>query len=419
MPVATATPTALAASTALAAPTALAASTALAAPTALAASTALAGAAARRSAVAAPLIAIALFTALSGCGPPATPPSAPAPPAPSAAAPAASVSAASPSRRVRLVGIDVQGTSDELVSELLRRHSSRIAAFVDALYAEDEASSQAAKRELLAELGRLGDFAFVDLSVFEELSAGEHQVHVVVELVEERDRARRMPFLASPQRQLPDPGGLLAVWDRFFQIGLQLLIEGKLGAERVACPAFHCLFDARLPELAPLQQRLLAEVPAARAALVETLRQARDPEVRASAAFVLAYQRDGAQLVADLTPSIFDPSEEVRNNVLRVLAEVANYHPEVAVPMAPLIAALDFPAASDRNKASLVLVGLAEHHPELRDAIAAGAGALLLTMLRTQAPQTHAPAFLLLKTLSGQTFGPRDYRAWQAWLARR
>lgn len=321
-----------------------------------------------------------------------------------------------PPRRVRLAGIDVHGTSEALAAEIHRRHDARIAGVVDAFHAGDEQRAEAVKRQLLSELQRMGDFAFADLAVFLDLTPGLPTAYAIVDLVEASDRARRMPFTPAPQRELSDPGGLLAAWDTFFQTGLELQLQGKLGAERVPCPAFHCLFDSRLPELAPLERRFLAEVPGMRDALVEILRQARDPEARAAAAFLLAYGRDGTQLVGELIPSILDPSDEVRNNVLRVLAEVANLHPEIAIPLDPLLVALDFPATSDRNKASLVLLGIAEHHPELRQIIATRVGPLLLAMLKTQAPQTHRNAFLLLETLRGEALGERDYRAWQAWL---
>ena len=42
--------------------------------------------------------------------------------------------------------------------------------------------------------------------------------------------------------------------------------------------------------------------------------------------------------------------------------------------------------------------------------------ATLLAMLRLQQPNNHDFAYLILKAISGQSYGERDYSAWEAWL---
>ncbi len=49
--------------------------------------------------------------------------------------------------------------------------------------------------------------------------------------------------------------------------------------------------------------------------------------------------------------------------------------------------------------------------------VATRAGATLLAMLRLQQPNNHDFAYSILKRISGQSFGERDYAAWEAWLS--
>jgi hypothetical protein len=85
------------------------------------------------------------------------------------------------------------------------------------------------------------------------------------------------------------------------------------------------------------------------------------------------------------------------------------------VPIEPALEALDFPETTDRNKALAMIDGLADH-PEHRAAILAH-GPVLIALLRLEQPNNHDYAFSILKKISGQTFGERDYVAWEKWLA--
>jgi hypothetical protein len=81
-----------------------------------------------------------------------------------------------------------------------------------------------------------------------------------------------------------------------------------------------------------------------------------------------------------------------------------------------LLAALDFPEVSDRNKAGWTLVELAKS-PRYRDRIRSEAVPTALKLLRLEQPTNHGPAYELLKLVSGESFGDRDYAAWQRWAA--
>ena len=134
---------------------------------------------------------------------------------------------------------------------------------------------------------------------------------------------------------------------------------------------------------------------------------------------LLAYMHDGAKLAKLLVPAFRDPSSLVRNDAMRVIADMARHHPEVEVPLDPVLDALDYPATTDRNKAAAILTGLLEreHSTVDRRRVIERAGATLLAMLRLRQPNNHDFAFRILEAVSGEHYDERDYAAWDAWLA--
>lgn len=99
--------------------------------------------------------------------------------------------------------------------------------------------------------------------------------------------------------------------------------------------------------------------------LRKVLRTSSDPDHRALAAEVLAYNANKQSVVADLVYAMRDRSGNVRNNATRALALIALYgqqHPElkITVPYEPFIDLLNYLTWTDRNKASLALMQLTE-----------------------------------------------------------
>jgi hypothetical protein len=79
---------------------------------------------------------------------------------------------------------------------------------------------------------------------------------------------------------------------------------------------------------------------------------------------------------------------------------------------------IDAPTTTSRNKALHLLVELAQR-PEHHARIARDAGPTLLRLLRLIQPNNHEPAWQVLKEISGESFGDRDYASWERWLAGR
>jgi hypothetical protein len=90
----------------------------------------------------------------------------------------------------------------------------------------------------------------------------------------------------------------------------------------------------------------------------------------------------------------------------------------VDFPIRDLIVALDFPSSADRNKAAYTVSALADQ-TRYRDIIRADAVPAALRLLRLEKPNNHDPAYEILKQVSGEVFGDRDYAAWERWAAAR
>jgi len=272
---------------------------------------------------------------------------------------------------------------------------------------------------LLAHLEALGDFADVELGLVGPYDPNDMKCYVTVDFVDRADAGRRMPFWPEPTGTYQDPDGLLADWHTYEAKERDLVASNQLSSQRVECPAFHCLGDHSHPALSRLADRFIKRVPANVKGLAAILRDDRWPSHRAAAAYLLAYSTDGPALVNRMLAASCDSVGLVRNNALRVLSDIALYHPELEIPIAPVLAALEYPTTLDRNKAAAIILGLIERPTgdRLHLLIAQRAGPTLLAMLRLQVPNNHNFAYLILKAISGQGYGERDYAAWEGWLA--
>jgi hypothetical protein len=120
-------------------------------------------------------------------------------------------------------------------------------------------------------------------------------------------------------------------------------------------------------------------------------------------------------VVAALVDAMRDPGALVRNNATRVLMMAVQFDADLDVPLGPVIRNIDAPTTTSRNKALYLLLGLARR-PEHHQRIAREAGPALLRLLRLIQPNNHDPAWQVLKEISGESFGDRDYAAWERWL---
>jgi len=286
--------------------------------------------------------------------------------------------------RPHFAGVDLFGTTRFTVEQVRARLGADFDAFEAARLAEGLDRAGPLKQKLEAQVKQLGGFAFAEFSVVQYFREGRPS-YLTVDVVERDDAARRIAVGPAPTESLVDPGGLIAVYRQYEESGWELMREG---AARHADELFA------------------------------VLHRDRDEGHRATAAFLLAFTKDGERLVKELASACKDPSSLVRNNALRVFAETARHHPEVELPLDVVLDCLEFPATTDRNKASAILEPRSRK-PELRETILRRAGPTLLAMLRLEQPNNHDFAWSILKNLSGESYGERDYDAWRRWLSER
>jgi hypothetical protein len=311
-----------------------------------------------------------------------------------------------------LTSLDIFGSKRISADDVSVVYGAKINDFVVASKTQSSAYPTL-KSEIESDIKNKYGFAYVQLSLitYFDPNSGDY---VTIDVVEPADAAKRMDFLPEPTGKFEDPDGLIALWDQYQKLGFELLFAGQFDYPK-ACLAWHCIHGFEHPKLAPFLEKFNRLVPTNEKKLVRILKEDARPQYRGNAAFLLAHIKSGPSVIQYTLGSVEDSSELVRNNVVRVLSEIASKHPELEIPVMPILKVLNFPAATDRNKAGYTLVGLSlkEKNKKL---IAKQSGSVLLEMLRLQQPNNHDPAYAVLKNISGKNFGDRDYLAWETWL---
>jgi hypothetical protein len=317
--------------------------------------------------------------------------------------------------------VDLFGTSRFTAEQLLAPLRPRFTEYEQASLARDFEKAAPIQHELEGAVKQAGGFAFVKFSLIRYFREGDPS-YVTIDVVEPGDVARRMTFAKPPAdaAALPDPEGLLAKYGDYEKKGFELLAKHeKIADEAASRELFHSPFGFAHAELAPFKPILVDGARRHADELALIVRRDQEAQHRAFAIFLLAFTSDGARVVRELEPACQDASALVRNNALRVFAEMAYHHPEVALPLAPVLSALEFPETTDRNKASAILEPLSRK-PELQAEIRRRAGRTIVAMLRLKQPNNHDFALMILKNLHGEQTPPiaeDDFAAWEAWLA--
>jgi hypothetical protein len=336
--------------------------------------------------------------------------------------------AAGQARELPLESIDVYG-SDALDSAAIRAEfGADIERYVttmnkarapNANYDEIGKTLFGIRDKLTVALNERVPLAYLEISSIISSAPPPPHINVTIDVVEKADEARRMPFRTAPTGELTDPGGLLAAWNELMGEFAERVIAGQAPPVTAAqCPVLHCIVSFTEPEFAPYLERFNAGAREHEEALYAVAAESGLSGHRANALLVLAHTNDAERLLPVLGHAIYDPDAGVRNNAMRAMLFMAQADPERDYALDSLLAAFDFPVASDRNKAGYTLVELAKS-PRYRDRIRAEAVPAALRQLRLEQPINHGPAYELLKVVSGETFGERDYEAWEGWAAGR
>jgi hypothetical protein len=315
----------------------------------------------------------------------------------------------------RLGGVDTYGSSrinEVVLRELLGK---KLDTWIQKGLKSDPSAVDLESESLELVKKKFG-FAFAEWSILQYFEPGELVLYLTLDVVEESDVARRMPFLPAPSEELKDPGGLLKLWADYEEEALKLVEAGTLEPDTEKCPALHCPFGHRLPSLRKFEKPLVEGAAKQGAALLDILQREKRPERRAAAAYVLAYWVSQKEKVVNaLVDRVRDPDSYVRNNALRVLGDIAQSHPEVLMPLAPILPALDYPRVSDRSKALYLVYVLSLHSSQVRETLLQNSVPALVTLMESKQPDHRELAHQILRKVSGKEYAPTDARAWLAW----
>ncbi len=259
-------------------------------------------------------------------------------------------------------------------------------------------------------------FAFAEFSIIQYFQPENMVLHITLDVVEPQDVSRRMPFAPEPKGEVADPGGLIKEWATYEDLALGLVETGELQPEAEKCAALHCPFGHKHPKLRKYEKIFVEGAKKSAGALIQVLKGDSRAEYRAAAVYVLAYWKDQKKKLVDVLVEAtrdFDPL--VRNNALRVLGDIAEFHTEIAVPIGPILPALDYPKVSDRSKALYVAYLLALNSNAARDEILKSSVGNLISLLENKQPDHRELAHNILRKISGKEFTDVDVRAWTAW----
>jgi len=261
-------------------------------------------------------------------------------------------------------------------------------------------------------------FAQVDWSIVEYFEGETLPLYITLDVVEPQDVATRMPFKSTPTGEHKDPDGLIKAWAEYQDTAIELIETGQIEPEADQCKAFHCPFGHSHARLKRFEKIFTDGVKKNFQSLVDIQTNDKRGEWRASATYLLAYHKDGKKVVSLMVDRIKDPDVETRNNALRVLGDMAEFHPEFVIPVGSVLEALKFPRVSDRSKALYVVYLSALSSQDARNQILKKWVPEILEILQCKQIDHKELAHGILRKISGKEFAGTDITSWKNWYAK-
>ncbi len=314
-------------------------------------------------------------------------------------------------------GIDLFGSDDLTAERLIEAEPVLYQKLCQAIVEEKETAQ--IEQELCEKIQNLFSLSYVNLANITYFNEEGKVVYLTFDVVTVQDAAERLVWKPSPQGTFIDPEGLLGAWDAYMRTGIRLIQTGQMGNWEVKSRAFHSLFGHEHPELKAYEQLFTEGATKHKQDLIQIFQEDQNEHHRAAAAFVLAYTVDGQELADVLAGGIDDCSGEVRNNVLRVYAQIARDHPEIQLPVEQIMRVFHFPQTTDRNKAAAVVYGLISQKESLaryRKILLKEAAPVLLKMLQLKQPNNSDWAYEIFKRLSGLDIPRSNIAGWGKWV---
>lgn len=308
--------------------------------------------------------------------------------------------------------VDVYGTNAFDAATVRNDFSDELRELSEAIQLRDVSRVQLIKDRIAAEILPLGRFSYVNVSPIRYFPPNS-ALYVTIDVVEEADKARRMPFRSPPTEVNEDPDGLISAWYDYEKRVGELAAAGQL-PQNDHCSVLHCLASFSNLELRPYLERFNTGVARNDKILRRIAERDANPRFRAAAVFLLSHSNNRQATFDLLGRAMFDADSMVRNNAMRVLIGTALNGVVVSYPVDDIISAMDFPATTDRNKAAFLISILAKEERNKKAIISSGVP-VLIRLLKLKQPNNHDPAYEALKSLSGESFADSDSEAWQDW----
>lgn len=241
-------------------------------------------------------------------------------------------------------------------------------------------------------------YSQLSLVVYPDL---EPSVYITLDVVEKKDEKRRLPFLVLATKKHSDPGGLIEKWSDYESRALKLVENGELIPDSESCNAFHCLYGHHHSQLKSDEKVFKDGAKKFGTELKLILKHDSRAEFRRAAAFLLAYLMDGNEVVREMIGALNDPDAIVRNNALRVLMDIADFHKGTLIPVLPIARVLDFPNVTDRSKALDIILSLTETSQSYKENIHRNFRTKIMALKNFSQPNHREPAEQILRAISG------------------
>ncbi len=243
---------------------------------------------------------------------------------------------------------------------------------------------------------------------------------VTLDIVKAGDvyRAPRKTRIFQTTKMVPnkETKNLFSVWDAYEQKKMKLIRENKFNYKKNSCPTTHCIWGFDDEELKNTLPKLQEGIVKNKKELFNLVKYSAKESVRAKAILILANDNNYQELARFLVDFIDDPSDLVRNNVMRVLGAIIAKHKVDNLKIERIIQELNFPFVTDRNKAAYILIGIVKSDPDTHAQVINQAGQTLIELLKLNQPNNHDWAYEILKELSHKDYNERDYKSWSKWI---
>jgi hypothetical protein len=315
-----------------------------------------------------------------------------------------------------LRGVDVYRSAvltTDKAKELFGRRIAEIVVLRNHRRPASTEKSEVIRKQIEREAATIPGIAHAGLTLTEYFTSVDHAMYATFDIVDESDRGR-LAFAPEPKKATSDPGGLVAAWKSYYDLGSALSRRGQMPVDRPDCPGFYCLWGGATPELDALQQKFVAGAAAKERELRTVLAHEASADKRAAALFVLSFGPRGEKVVESCLTALKDPSPVVRGSGLQILADIINHRKDLRVDADKIVPLLDDPSSSARGKTLGLLVPMVDDESQRKKILAAAPR--LIDILKLSEPSSHDLAFTVLGQLSQKTYDRRDYPKWESWV---